>query len=91
MSDNEREKPKYSLKNLSQCQFIHHNSQVDCLGIDSAVRRRRLNDHSVKYEYKLSLLQETTGEFLQDVTFDMPETPNHVNHIISLSHVSTLP
>jgi hypothetical protein len=35
-----RGKPKYSGKNLSQCHFVHHKSQIDRPGIEPGPPRR---------------------------------------------------
>jgi hypothetical protein len=29
-NDTDREKPKYSEKNLSQCPFVHHKAHMNC-------------------------------------------------------------
>jgi hypothetical protein len=49
---NDRGEPKYSEKNLAQCQFLHQKSHTDCSGTEPVPPRRQATLKSnIKFSY----------------------------------------
>jgi hypothetical protein len=66
----DREKPKYSGKNLSQCHFVHHKFHMDWPGMNPGLRRERPATNRLSHGTVLWIRQLVAGISSRRPDFD---------------------